>query len=240
MLKYWINGKNWILKYGWRILFDISTDIVKIDQNRGQARAEKWNVTMREREKDDDSLQYWIKKIEIQTLIQRFYEQLIRMLLKSGSRSIYSKILRDWFYYLLPRVKLTSKSFIKLYHFRFSLFEKRSKLLTRGVEETSTLIITLLDSSRRIYLFASTNFFASLLRSPAKQFNPISTIIWRHGLETIGLCRLRNLEPVVPRVSSKKRRCTCRTFLYPYTQIYISYICSTKICSIETTAQGLK
>lgn len=201
MLKYWINGKNWILKYGWKILFGISTDIVKIDQNRGQARAEKWNVTMREREKDDDSLQYWIKKIEIQMLIQRFYEQLIRMLLKSGSRSIYSKILRDWFYYLLPRVKLTSKSFIKLYHFRFSLFEKRSKLLTSGVEETSTLIITLLDSSRRIYLFAFTNFFASLLRSPAKQFNPISTIIWRHGLETIGLCRLRNLEPVVPRVS---------------------------------------
>lgn len=78
MLKYWINGKNWILKYGWKILFDISTDIVKIDQNRGQARAEKRNVTMREREKDDDSLQYWIKKIEIQTLIQRFYEQLIR------------------------------------------------------------------------------------------------------------------------------------------------------------------
>lgn len=179
---------------------------------------------MREREKDDDSLQYWIKKIEIQTLIQRFYEQLIRISFKIRQQIYLFEDPSRLILLFAPSSKINLKSFIKLYHFRFSLFEKRSKLLTRGVEETSTLIITLLNSSRRIFLFASTNFFASLLRSPAKQFNPISTIIWRHGLETIGLCRLRNLEPVVPRVSSKKRRCTCRTFLYPYTHIYIYII----------------
>lgn len=225
MLKYWINGKNWILKYGWKILFGISTDIVKIDQNRGQARAEKWNVTMREREKDDDSLQYWIKKIEIQTLIQRFYEQLIRISFKIRQQIYLFEDPSRLILLFAPSSKINLKSFIKLYHFRFSLFEKRSKLLTRGVEETSTLIITLLDSSRRIYLFASTNFFASLLRSPAKQFNPISTIIWRHGLETIGLCRLRNLEPVVPRVSW--RNVVARVVLFfirIHTYIYHIYV----------------